>query len=102
MSNQNEMPEQTEPQDKPIQRETIVVTEGKSSGTNGWFVMFTVLAAVLVGLWAFTQLGGAEMAKDNAVADAAEEVGRAAGEVGDAARDIGDAAQDAADSVSDS
>ena len=43
----------------------------------------------------FTQLSGAEVAKDNAVADAAVEVGEAAGQVGDAAENASDAVQDA-------
>ncbi|WP_301751436.1 hypothetical protein [uncultured Erythrobacter sp.] len=43
---------------------------------------------IVVGIGAFlafSQLGDAEAAKDNAVADAAEQAGEAAGQVGDAA-----------------
>jgi len=57
--------------------------------------MLGVIALLLVGaviVWAFSTFGGAEVAKDNAIANAAGEVGEAAGQ-------IGDAAQDAADSV---
>ena len=42
---------------------------------------------VAVGVWFFTQQSGAEIAKDNAVADAANQVGEAANQVGDAAQD---------------
>jgi hypothetical protein len=40
----------------------------------------------------FTQMGGAEVAKDEAITNAANDVG-------DAAQSVGDAAQDAADSI---
>jgi Flp pilus assembly protein TadG len=62
-------------------------------------VLFVVLLAVLVGIWAFTQMGGAEMNKDNAVAEAADQVGAAAENIGDAAKDAGQAAENAADRV---
>jgi len=38
-------------------------------------------------VWFFSQQSGAEIAKDNAVADAANQVGEAANQVGDAAQD---------------
>ncbi len=47
-----------------------------------------LIALIVVGIGAFlafSQLGDAEAAKDNAVADAAEQAGEAAGQVGDAA-----------------
>jgi hypothetical protein len=82
---------------------TTVLNEGEprrsGSGTT-WFVLFVVLLAVLVGIWAFTQMGGAEMAKDNAMANAADKVGAAAENVGDAAQNAGQAVENAADNVS--
>lgn len=72
--------------------------EGKSSGTT-WFVLFVVLLAVLVGIWAFTQLGETEMAKDNAVAEAADSVNAAADNIGEAAQDAGQAVENAADNA---
>lgn len=82
---------------------TTIVHDGeaKSGGGATWFVLFVVLLAVLVGIWAFTQMGGTEMAKDNAVAEAADKVGAAAENVGDAAQNAGEAVENAADNVSD-
>jgi len=71
---------------------TTVVTDGRRSGGGTWLIALIVLVALIVGIWAFTQMGGAEVARDNAVADAANSVGNAA-------EQVGDAAQDAANSV---
>lgn len=79
---------------------TTIVSDGEPRRERGgmtWFVLFVVLLAVLVGIWAFTQLGETEMAKDNAVAEAADQVGAAAENVGDAAQQAGEAVEDAAD-----
>jgi hypothetical protein len=51
-----------------------------------------LLIAVIGGIWYFTQYGGSEAAKDNAIAGAAADVG-------EAAQQVGTAAQDAADSL---
>jgi hypothetical protein len=82
---------------------TTVVHDGeprRSGSGMTWFVLFVVLLAVLIGIWAFTQMGGAEMAKDNAVANAANQVGAAADNIGDAAQDAGQAVENAADQAS--
>jgi hypothetical protein len=71
---------------------TTVVTDERRSSGGTWLIALIVLVALIVGIWAFTQMGGAEMAKDAAITDAANSVG-------DAANQVGDAAQDAADSV---
>jgi hypothetical protein len=78
---------------------TTIIHDGepRRSGGTTWFVLFVVLLAVLVGIWAFTQMGGAEMAEDDAMANAADKVGAAAENVGDAARDAGQAVENAAD-----
>ena len=41
-------------------------------------------------IWFFSGANQSEIAKDNAVAEAADDVGNAAGQVGDAARDVAD------------
>lgn len=80
---------------------TVINGDGeRRGGGTTWFVLFAVLLAVLVGIWAFTQMGGAEMAKDDAIADAADSVGAAADQVGDAAQDAGAAVEEAADNAS--
>ena len=74
---------------------TVVINdEPKSSQISGWFVMFLVLLAVVLGVWAFSQMGGAETAKDNAIADAANKVGQAADSVGNAAESASEAVQE--------
>lgn len=74
---------------------TVVTDSGQKSGGSSWGILL-LLAVLAIGAFViFTQLSGAEVAKDNAVADAAAEVGEAAGQVGDAAENASDAVQDA-------
>ena len=54
--------------------------------------MLLLIVVGAIAVWFFMGMSGSEVAKDNAVAEAA-------GDVGDAAQQVGDAAQDAADSV---
>jgi hypothetical protein len=69
-----------------------VTSDEPRSGGSGWVIAIVLVLAVIVGVWAFTQMGGAEVAKDEAITNAANDVG-------DAAQSVGDAAQDAADSI---
>ncbi|WP_324827602.1 hypothetical protein [Qipengyuania zhejiangensis] len=73
-----------------------IVSDGdtRSSGTN-WGLILIVLLIAAVGVFFITQMSGAEVAKDNAVAEAAGQVGEAAGQVGEAAQDAGAAMEDA-------
>jgi hypothetical protein len=74
---------------------TTVVHDGERSGGGAtWIVILLVIVLAAVAIWFFTGMQGSEVAKDNAVAEAASDVG-------DAAQQVGDAAQDAADSVND-
>jgi hypothetical protein len=76
--------------DGAIHTHTTVVTDGRSErrGGAGTVILLIVAAiVVLAAIWAFSNMSGAEVAKDNAVANAAGEVGEAAGAVGDAAQD---------------
>lgn len=75
-----------------------IVTDDKKSGGSGWLIVLIVLLAIGVAVWLFAQQSGAEVAKDNAVAGAASDVGEAAGQVGDAAQQAGDAVTEAVDS----
>jgi uncharacterized protein HemX len=81
-----------DPEDNTTHTHTTVVTDEGRSGGGTWLIALLVLIALIVGIWAFTQMGGSEMAEDAAVTDAAESVGAAA-------EQVGDAAQEAADSV---
>lgn len=79
---------------------TTVVTEGeKSSGGSKWFIAIALVIIAVLGLFAFNQMGSAEIAKDEAVAEAADNIGEAAGQVGNAAENVGEAAQDAAENL---
>jgi hypothetical protein len=96
---------------------TTIITDrpDPDSGISSWFVLFVVLLAVLIGIWAFTSMSNSDAAEDQmmdnaaeqldaaagAVGDAADQVGDAAGEVRDAASDVGDAAADTVDDAAD-
>jgi len=76
---------------------TVVTDGGEKSGGFPWAVLALIAVVAIVGFVAFSQIGGAEIAKDNAVAEAANAVGEAAGQVGEAAQEAGDAVQDVVD-----
>jgi flagellar basal body-associated protein FliL len=72
-------------------RTTIIETAPRSSGA-GWVIAVILIVALVIGVVFFTQRSGSENAKDNAIANAASQVG-------DAAQKAGNAAQDAADTA---
>jgi len=57
----------------------------RSRGGAGWAIVVVLLLAVIVGGFLLTRGGSAEVAKDNAIAEAASDVGNAAQSVGEAA-----------------
>ena len=65
--------------------------EGKSRG-GGTTILLVILAvvAILVAVYFFGNMSNAEVAKDNAIGDAASEVGEAANQAGDAIEDAAD------------
>lgn len=65
--------------------EVIRDAEPRRSGGAGWAILVVLVLAVLVGAFVLMQGQGAEVAKDNAIADAAESVGGAADSIGNAA-----------------
>lgn len=81
---------------------TTIITDrpDPDSGISIWFVMFAVLLAVLVAIWAFSSMGTDTPAEDPMDA-AAEQLNAAAGAVGDAAEEVGDAAGDVRDAAGD-
>ena len=58
---------------------TTVTHDTRSGGGGGGkiAILLVLVLLVAVGVWFFTQQSGAEIAKDNAVADAANSVGEA-------------------------
>lgn len=70
---------------------TVITDDGaRSGGGSGWLIALVLIIVAIAGIYIFSQQSGSEVAKDNAVADAAQSVG-------DAAKDVGDAAKDAVD-----
>ena len=74
---------------------TVVTDEPRRTGGSGWVLAIILLVAAIAAIVIFTQMGGAEVAKDEAITDAANQVGEAAGQVGDAAQEAGEAVGDA-------
>lgn len=73
---------------------TTVVSDGGGRGSGAtWLIVLLLIVVAGVAIWFFSGMSGSETAKDNAIAEAA-------GDVGDAAQKAGDAAQDAADNLS--
>jgi hypothetical protein len=66
---------------------TIVDREPRSGG-SGWVIAIILILALLIGGYFLMRGTNSEVARDNAVAEAA-------GDVGDAAQKVGEAAEDA-------
>ena len=67
-----------------VHTHTTVIKDGNRSRRN-WPVVLIVLVLATVAVWVFFSMSGAQVNRDNAIADAAGEVGAAADQVGDAA-----------------
>jgi len=69
--------------------ETTVVHEVRSGGGSGagWVIALLLVLALVAGFWFFSQSNTSEARKDNAIANAAQNVGAAAEDVGQAAKD---------------
>lgn len=68
-----------------------VVTDGeRRGGGSGWLIALVLIVALIAAIWFFSGMSNSEAAKDNAIADAASDVGNAAEQVGDAAQDAAD------------
>jgi uncharacterized protein HemX len=64
---------------------TTVIETGRSGGGTGVVLAIVLLMAVIAGIYLFSQTSSSEAAKNNAIAEAASDVGNAASQVGDAA-----------------
>lgn len=82
---------------------TTIITDrpDPDSGISAWFVLFVVLLAVLIGIWAFSSMTNQDAVEDELMDDAASQLNAAAGAVGDAANEVGDAAGEVRDAASD-
>jgi len=69
---------------------TTVVTDGGGRGGATWLIVLLVIVLAGIAIWFFSGMRGSETAKDNAIAEAAHDVGNAADKVGDAAQRAAD------------
>jgi hypothetical protein len=64
---------------------TTVVSDGDRSGGGAtWVIVLLLIVVGAVAIWFFSGMSGSEVAKDNAVAEAADDVGNAATQAGEA------------------
>jgi uncharacterized protein HemX len=70
---------------------TVVSDTPRSGGGATWLILLLLVVVAAVAVFYLSGMSGAEVAKDDAVADAAQDVGAAASQVGDAAQDAADA-----------
>jgi flagellar basal body-associated protein FliL len=73
--------------DHTVDHTIIVETPERSGGGSGWIIALVLIVALVIGVVFFSRMSGSEAVKDNAVANAANNVGAAAKDVGDAAQD---------------
>lgn len=73
--------------------EIIREDPARSRGGMGWVILIVLIIAIAIGAFIMMRGSDAEIAKDNAIAGAAENVG-------DAAQSVGEAADAAADRIS--
>lgn len=69
---------------------TVVSDVPRSGGGAIWLVVILLAVLAVVAVLYLSSTRGSEVAKDNAIAEAAQSVGSAADQVGDAARDAAD------------
>lgn len=70
---------------------TVVTDDGaRRGGGSGWLIALVLILVAIAGIYFVSQQTGAETAKDNAVAEAANSVSDAATQVGAAAKDAVD------------
>jgi flagellar basal body-associated protein FliL len=70
----------------------LIIETGRRSSGAGWVIALVLVVALVAGVVFFSQMSGSKSAKDDAIANAA-------GQVGDAAQKAGNAAQDAANNT---
>ena len=70
---------------------TTVIDRGTSSSSGGWMFGLIALALIALGVYYFAGMSASEANKNNAVAEAAEDVSNAAQTVGNAANDAASA-----------
>ncbi len=70
-----------------------IVTDGDTrsgGGGSGWLIAIVLLIAVVAGIWFFSGMSNSETNKNNAIANAADDVGAAAKQAGNAVENAAD------------
>ena len=80
----------TETPDGNTHTETTIVRdrEPAGGGSKAWVFLAILAIVAIVGFLVISQVSDAEIARDNAIAGAANDVGDAAQKAGDAAEDV--------------
>lgn len=76
---------------------TVIHDDGARRSGGGWLIALLLIVVAIAGFYLFSRQSDSEIARDNAVAEAASEVGEAAQNVGEAAQEAGEAAKEAVD-----
>lgn len=66
---------------------TTIIDDRPRSGGSGLLIALVLVIAAIAGFYLYSRSSGNEAIKDNAVAEAAKDVGNAAQQVGNAAED---------------
>jgi flagellar basal body-associated protein FliL len=66
---------------------TVIETPSRGGSGAGWVIAVILIVALVVGVVLFTRSSGSDVAKDNAITNAANQVGNAAEKAGNAAQD---------------
>ena len=75
---------------------TVITDHGeKRSGGFSWGLLILLAVLAIGAVVIFSQMSNSEVAKDQAIANAADQVGEAASQVGAAAENAGEAVEDA-------
>lgn len=75
---------------RPGDTTVIHETRTSSGGGAGWAIVIVLIVALIAGIWFFSQTNQSQTVRDNAITNAANNVGAAAQDVGDAAKDAAD------------
>lgn len=70
------------------EEKTVIVDRDSRGSGSGWAIAIVLIVALLVGVYFLSGMAGSEASKNNAVSEAASQVGNAAKQVGDAAKDV--------------
>ncbi len=85
--------ESHEPEGGTHTHTTVIRDDNPDTGGGAfkWIALIVLVVAVIAAIYIFSQGNSAEVARDNAIAEAAGQVGDAAEQAGDTVEQVGDA-----------